>query len=76
MKINMRSKNPPPFKTGDVLVRRAADGGLEKRPNKVLANRSSGTKIAKKAHAGRGPETTWEILVDTCGVGRVSEKDW
>jgi hypothetical protein len=39
------------------LYLRKAEGGLEK----GLANRWSRKRITKKAHAGRGKESRWEI---------------
>jgi hypothetical protein len=36
---------------------------LEKRLKKGLANQWSRKKITKKAHAGRGHETKWEMSI-------------
>jgi hypothetical protein len=41
------------------------EGGLEKRLKERLVNLWSRKKITKKAHAGRGPETKWEIPIDS-----------
>jgi hypothetical protein len=39
-------------------------GRIGKRTGKGLANLWSRKKITKKAHAGHGPETQWEIPVN------------
>jgi hypothetical protein len=54
-KAQMSTKSP--------LCQEKTEGGLEK----GLANRRSRKKFTKKAHAGRGQETKWEMS------GRVSE---
>jgi len=39
-------------------------GGLEKRLKKRFANLSSRKNITKKANAGRGQETKWEMSIE------------
>jgi hypothetical protein len=41
---------------------------IEGGPKKGLANLWSGKKIRKKAHAGRGPETKWEMSGNMCAL--------
>jgi hypothetical protein len=43
--------------------RQRISGRIGKKIEKTLANLSSRKKITKKAHAGRGPESKWEIPV-------------
>jgi hypothetical protein len=43
---------------------REKQSGLERGPNKRLANLWSRKKITKKAQAGRGHETEWEIATN------------
>ena len=43
---------------------------------KVLANQWNRKRITKKAHAGRGPETIWEMSAQVKNLGKTNRKQW